>query len=151
VNTVVDSNSWRQWLWRVRPSGLYRRVVRKNPGVSEEHVSSIWVSQAIRFLLADCFLRFYCLAYFSTLKMEAICFSEMSGCLRTTQRHNSNLWCISVRDWSLPFGIRFSCTQNTHWLLLMFDCFGSIFRYRSLHHLFIIIGWLARLTIRFSL
>jgi hypothetical protein len=34
------------------------------------------------------FLRLPCLAYYSTVEMEAICSSETSGSLRTTQSHN---------------------------------------------------------------
>jgi hypothetical protein len=34
------------------------------------------------------FLLVYCLAYFSTVKKEAICSSETSGCLRATRRYN---------------------------------------------------------------
>jgi hypothetical protein len=50
-------------------------------------------------------LLFSWLAYFSTLKMEAICSPETSGCLRTTRRCNpesralrTDNWCDSFRQ-----------------------------------------------------
>jgi hypothetical protein len=63
---------------------MYCRVARwMSADVSEEHVAS---SQA---LLATCFMLDPCLAYSSTLKMEAICYCEKSAKLqRITRRYN---------------------------------------------------------------
>jgi hypothetical protein len=75
---------------RIRPV-LQRRVVRREPDVSEERIASIFrvVSQARikqnHAAIGAQFLPSF-VVYFSTLKIEAIRSSETSDCLRNTRR-----------------------------------------------------------------
>jgi hypothetical protein len=41
TNLICESRLSRSWLWRIQHSGFYRRVVLRQPGVSEEHIVSI--------------------------------------------------------------------------------------------------------------
>jgi hypothetical protein len=59
-------------------------MVLKQPDVSREHIFPIFRVEELSLLLASVGVL---LAYCSTLNMEAICSSEMSGSLRTTRHY----------------------------------------------------------------
>jgi hypothetical protein len=71
---------------------IHRRVVRWKPTtVSEEHVASIFkISEKEKsYILATFFMLVSCLAYPSTLKMEAIRYSETSADFQHNRRLTS--------------------------------------------------------------
>jgi hypothetical protein len=76
------SPSASQVYWRVTSSGLKYHKILRQPNVSEEYIASIFTveEQACRLLLLV-----FCLAYFSTVNLLAICSYETSGSLRTTR------------------------------------------------------------------
>jgi hypothetical protein len=85
ANEKLDLRFSQRWLWRVSSSGIWRRVVRRvSTDVSEEHIKNQQAS------LPPACLLFFAELISSTLKMEAICFSETSvETRRTTRRRMS--------------------------------------------------------------
>jgi hypothetical protein len=76
--------TWLNNVWSIPSSGIKRRVVRwKSTDVSEKYVASMFMVEA---QLGNWFVLISCMAYTSTLKMEATCFSETSVHFRRTTR-----------------------------------------------------------------
>jgi hypothetical protein len=92
--------------------GLQRCAVRKAPDVSKQHIASIFIFACYWFLPV------YRLAYSQTLKMEVICFSEMSGSVRYNPEHiflsDFRPQIAHQRDWFVRSGIK-SYPCNRPW------------------------------------
>jgi hypothetical protein len=91
----VITEHWRNWchgLYRVAKSTIFWDITPYSPlstDVSEVHIASIFMVENISSARNQRECRWQaCWTYFSTLKMEAICSSEMSGdTQRTTWRY----------------------------------------------------------------
>jgi hypothetical protein len=120
------------WLWRVSSSGIQQRhtACLKLTNVSEEYFASVFRVEEHELLTAR-FLLVSCLAYSSTLKMEATCSFEMSvDFQRITWRYFPELWETKRSEWGFQSHPNPTATFThsfSDWLLHIMAAVGSQF------------------------